>query len=321
MLTRNDLMRRASILLTAALVAATIAGWPRPVQSANGPDSAPLRTIHLAAGQIVCRPGDIEGNLKQIDTLARKAAQSGARLCLFAEGAITGYVCTPAVLAAAPRADGPVAKRLKQMAAELKMVIVAGTIGRFDDGLHVCCFITMPDGRLLVQLKHGVNDVERKAGLLSGPVARQVFSVDGVKMGICICSDSGIPGIRDTLAKQGCQVLLMPTAGGAGREHMCHPDDLADPHRRAAYVKLMDAVCSVTSALDDCVGRRMAQVAVNLSGDDGIDHYHPGHCSIIDSRGRIVALQPGEYVVDYLEPRMIHGQVIVQSPQTIDANR
>lgn len=103
MLTRNDLMRRASILLTAALVAATIAGWPRPVQSANGPDSAPLRTIHLAAGQIVCRPGDIEGNLKQIDTLARKAAQSGARLCLFAEGAITGYVCTPAVLAAAPR--------------------------------------------------------------------------------------------------------------------------------------------------------------------------------------------------------------------------
>ena len=72
----------------------------------------------------------------------------------------------------------------------------------------------------------------------------------------------------------------------------------------------MDAVCSVTSAVDDCVSHRMAQVSVNLSGDDGVELYHPGHSSIIDSRGRIVALLPGEYVVDYLEPRMIHGQVI-----------
>ena len=72
---------------------------------------------------------------------------------------------------------------------------------------------------------------------------------------------------------------------------------------------------------EEAEGRRMVQVAVNLSGDDGIDHYHPGHCSIIDSRGRIVALQPGEYVVDYLEPRMIHGQVIVQSPRRSTQSR
>jgi predicted amidohydrolase len=313
---RNGFIDHALIVLSIALAAATIATWPRPAQSADKPDSALLRTIHLATGQIVCHPGDIKGNLKQIRALAQQAAQVGARLCLFGEGAITGYVYTPAVLTSAPRADGPVAERLKQMAAELKIVIVAGTIARFDDGPHGCCFIVMPDGRLIVQLKHGVNDAERKAGLLPGPVERQVFTVDGVKMGVCICSDSGIPGIRDTLAKQGCQVLLMPTAGGGGREHIYHPDDLRDPRRRAAYVKLMDAVCSVTSAVGDCIGHRMAQVAVNLSGDDGVDHYHPGHSSIIDSRGRIVALLPGEYVVDYLEPRMIHGQVIVQSPRT-----
>jgi predicted amidohydrolase len=287
----------------------------RPAQGGEKSQRPPAQTIHLATGQIVCRPGDIDCNLRQIHQLAEQAAKAGARLCLFPEGAITGYVTTEAVLARAPRAQGPVADRLKGMAAELKIVIVAGTLERAEDGMHLSCFIAFPDGRMLVQRKHGVNDVERKAGLVPGPVERIVFTVDGVKMAVCICSDSGIPGIRDKLATQGCQVFLLPTAGGGGREYIFHPADLENPQRRAAYVKLMEAVCSVVSAAGDCIDYRMAQVAVNLSGDDGVDHYHPGHSSIIDSRGRVVALQPGEYVVDYLEPRMIHGLVVVQSPR------
>ena len=43
--------------------------------------------------------------------------------------------------------------------------------------------------------------------------------------------------------------------------------------------------------------------------------YFRGGYAIIDSRGRIVALQPGEYVVDYLQPRLIHGPVVVQPPR------
>jgi len=279
--------------------------------------SGALPTIHLACGQIVCRPGDVEGNLKQIRALAQQAAVAGARLCLFAEGAVTGYVTTPPVLGAAPTEDGPVAERLKQMAAELKIAIAAGTLERSPRGIHVSCFIALPGGRFLVQRKHMLNDAERKIGFAPGPAERTIFEVDGVKMAVCICADVGIPGVRDTVARRGCQVLLVPTAGGGGREHVYRPADLEDPKRLAGYVKLMDGVCSVSSALGECIGRRMAQVAVNLAGDDGIDHYHPGHSSIIDSRGRIVALHPGEYVIDYLEPRMIHGPVVVQEPRPL----
>jgi predicted amidohydrolase len=153
--------RYATIFLALPVFIVTGAALSRHAHCAEKPEASALKTIRLAAGQIVCGPGDIEGNL------------------------------------------------------------------------------------------------------------RKVFTVDGVKMGVCICSDIGIPGIRDTLAKQGCQVLLMPTAGGGGREHI----------------------------------------------------YHPGHSSIIDSRGRIVALLPGEYVIDYLEPRMIHGLVMVQTPRTTTAEK
>jgi predicted amidohydrolase len=293
-----------------------VMGEPGPVFTAKPTAANPgMKTIHLAAGQIVCRPGDIEGNLRQIRRLSAEAAAAGARLCLFAEDAITGYVGTPAVLAAAPTSRGPVAERLKRWAADLRMTIAAGTLEHADRGTHASCFIAMPDGRLVVQRKHMLNDGERRIGLIAGPAERTLFEVDGVRMAVCICADSGIPGIRDTLAARGCQVLLLPTAGGEGREHICHPADLEDPARLAKYVKLMDNVCSVSSALGDCIRRRMAQVAVNLSGDDGVDHYHPGHSSIIDSRGRVVALLPGEYVIDYLQPRMIHGPVVVQQPR------
>ena len=285
------------------------------VHGADQASRGGLSTIHLAAGQIVCRPGDIDGNLTQIHQLSQQAAAAGARLCLFAEGAITGYVTTASVLAAAPTADGPVAARLKQMSSELKITIAAGTLERVERGIHVSCFIALPDGRLVVQRKHLLNDAEKQCGLVTGPAERTLFEVDGVRMAVCLCADVGIPGIRDQLAAQGCQVLLLATAGGGGREHIYHAEDLQDPPRLASYVKLMDNVCSVTSAIGDCTSRRMAQVAVNLSGDDGVDHYHPGHSSIIDSRGRVVALLPGEYVIDYLQPRMIHGPVVVQPPR------
>jgi hypothetical protein len=56
---------------------------------------------------------------------------------------------------------------------------------------------------------------------------------------------------------------------------------------------------------------RMALMTVNMAGDDGIDHYHPGHSLIFDSTGHVVAMQPGEYVPEYLAPQLIHGVISV----------
>ena len=150
-----DLNLRGIAILASGLVLLNWATALGPVPAAEREPADEPKTIHLAAGQIVCRPGDMEGNLRQIETLARQAAQAGARLCLFAEGAITGYVLTPDVLRQAPRADrGPVVERLRRLAAELKIVIAAGTLERSDQAYHVSCFIALPDGQVLVQRKH-----------------------------------------------------------------------------------------------------------------------------------------------------------------------
>ena len=71
-----DLNLRGSAILAGGLV---LLNWATALGPAPGAERAPAdepKTIHLAAGQIVCRPGDMEGNLRQIETLARQTAQA-----------------------------------------------------------------------------------------------------------------------------------------------------------------------------------------------------------------------------------------------------
>jgi len=279
-------------------------------------DKDGYRTIHVACGQIVCRPGDIEHNLNQMEQMAEQAAGVGARLILFAEAAITGYVFTDEVKEKALSADGEQARRLKRIAETNDIVLAAGTLERSADGLHVSHFVAFPDGRLIVQRKHNIPPKDREAGVVAGREERILFEVDGVKFAVCICADSGIPDIYNKLARQGCQVLLHGTAGGAGREHMCHRGDLEDPERRKKYLEDMEKVCFVGEAIEKAIIHRMAMLATNLAGDDGVSNYHPGHSSIIDGRGKLVALIPGEYVVEHLEPRWLHGEIAVSEPRT-----
>jgi predicted amidohydrolase len=274
-------------------------------------------TIHVAAGQIVSTPGAIAGNLAQVAELSKQAARAGARLILFAEGALTGYLLTPEALPSALAADGPAAQKLLGIAKKNDLVVVAGTLERAGKRLHMSAFVAYPDGKLLVQRKHNLTPTELGAGLTPGPEKRTIFTVDGVKFSICICADSGIPDILNKLVGWGTQVSLHPTAGGGGRKFMKHAADLEDPKQFAAYLRDMEKVCFMGGALEQSYRHRLAMIACNLSGDDGVSNYHPGHSCIVDSGGKTVGLIPGEYVVEYLRPQLIHGEILVQKPRKV----
>jgi predicted amidohydrolase len=277
--------------------------------------AARQKKIHVACGQIVCRPGDIAGNLRQVRQLTIAAAEAGARFVLFAEGALTGYVFTPEFLEAhALAVDSAPVRSLQALSRKLRIVIAVGAVEQAGEARHVSHFILFPNGRRLTQRKHNLTPTEKGAGIVPGPEERKLFTVGGVRFGICICADSGIPDIRNKLAAKGCEVYCGPCAGGGGREQMRRPEELDDADKRKQYLDAMEKVCFGGKTILDCRDRRMAVVAVNLAGDDGIDHYHPGHSMIFDSRGRVVALRPGEYVADYLMPELIHGTITVQAP-------
>ncbi|MBM4042064.1 MAG: carbon-nitrogen hydrolase family protein [Planctomycetes bacterium] len=274
------------------------------------------KKIHVACSQIVCRPGDIAGNGRQVRQLTTAAAKAGARFVLFGEGALTGYLFQPDfVWRHALAVDSAPVRSLRALSRRLRIVIAVGSIERADDAFHVSHFVLFPDGRVLVQRKHNLTDKERAGGIVPGPEERRLFTVGGVRFGICICADSGIPDIWNKLAAQGCQVSCNPCAGGGGRQHMRRAEELADPETRTQYLADMEKVCFSGETLLRCHDRRMAMITVNLAGDDGIGLYHPGHSLILDSAGHVVAMHPGEYVAEYLAPVLIHGVISVPSRQ------
>jgi predicted amidohydrolase len=274
-------------------------------------------TIHVASGQVVATPGDVTGHLKQIADLSRQAAKAGARLILFAEGALTGYLLTKPMLRCAQSATGPAARRLLAIARRNDIVIVAGTLERDGATRHMSAFIAFPDGRLLVQRKHNLTPTELAAGLVPGPEERNIFAVDGVRFGVVICADSGIPDLRNKMVRWGAQVSLHPCAGGGGRQYMKHANDLDDPAVFADYLRDMEKVCFVGSAFAQARAFQMAMQSCNLSGDDGVSNYHPGHSAIVDCAGKLVGLIPGEYVVEYLRPQLTHGVIAVGTPRCV----
>jgi len=274
--------------------------------------SSSLR-LHVACGQLVMQPGDIGHQLEQVNSLSAEASKAGARLILFAEGALHGYCLKPEIVAAALSPNDPAVQQLRQISRRHGLVIAVGAFEKANQKRYISHFVVWPDGRVRVQRKHSLTPAEIHAGFTPGPIARTLFDVNGIRCAIAICADTGIEGLWDHLKQKGCQLCLIPTAGGANREDMRRPEDLDDPTLRTRYLKAMEKVCFLGEALLRCRDLGIAMMATNLAGDDGIAKYHPGHSSIVDSRGCLVALHPGEYVADFLRPVMIHGEVIVRA--------
>lgn len=268
-------------------------------------------TLHVACGQLVMRPGDIDHQLSQVDMLSAQAASVGAKLILFAEAALHGYCLAPEVVNSALSMRDPPIRKLCQISRKRRIVIAVGAFEKSGNKKYVSQFVAWPDGRLLVQRKNRITPEEKDAGFSAGPEKRKIFEVEGVRCAIAICADAGIENLWEQLKRGRCQISLHPTAGGGSREEMRRPSDLANPQMRSRYLKAMEKVCFLGDSLLRCRDLGIAMIATNLAGDDGVKKYHPGHSSIVDSLGRLVAIQPGEYVVDFLRPVMIHGEVVL----------
>ena len=279
-----------------------------------------MKKIRIAVAQPYTRLADVEGNLDQVFELTRLAAACECRLVLFPECALHGYSVPPHVLEAAVTDDGPVAARLVQHARSENIVTATGVYerDRETDEVFISHFIALPSGELIVQRKSGGHE---KPGIARPPVDHRIFSVDGVKCAVVICIDSARPEAPRELVDLGCQLQLVPTAGGGeyGREHL---GDWNDRGKYLHYEEAMQSSCFPKGgAMWQRHAMRMGLATANLAtGDDGHDYFQQGHSIIIDSTGALLALIPGAYVQEHFGPRMAWADMTIQTPQHLPAD-
>jgi len=179
------------------------------------------RTLRAAAVQLTATP-DKAANLEAADRLVRQAATDGARLVVLPEKwSILGRGAD--LRAGAEPLDGPAIAWARQIARELAIDLVAGSISERvegDEKLRNTSLHIGPDGEVKATYrKMHMFDVE-----VDGTVYREsehetpgddvVLSrtADGVELGLTVCYDVRFPELYRILAVRGARIVTVPAA-------------------------------------------------------------------------------------------------------------
>ncbi len=154
---------------------------------------------------------DAEVNVARAVELAARAADLGASLILFPEG-------YPGPVLGKPRDTYEAAEAMEAAAADNHVSVCWSRMELCDDGNYrLVVYAVDRGGRQLLRYERAhpatLPPEETKVWVAPGPDLA-LFEIDGVRMGIVVCSELWIPEPTRVLALRGAQVILSPAGGG-----------------------------------------------------------------------------------------------------------
>lgn len=172
-----------------------------------------MQNLKIATAQFEHRSGDKAYNLGVIENICASAAKEGCRVIAFHECSITGYTFARHLSKeqmldlAEYLPEGPSIEKLKQVAQQYGMIILAGLFEKDRDEKLYKSYVCVGDKGLIARY--------RKLHPFINPHLTPgeeycVFEIEGWKCGILICYDNNIiENVRATTLL-GAQVLFMP---------------------------------------------------------------------------------------------------------------
>lgn len=169
--------------------------------------------MRVAVIQLNPTLGDTARNLQAIEEAMARAASAGARLAVFPECAVTGYVyeSLSEALAVAEPIPGPSTDRLVAAARRHDLHAVAGTLERAGDRCYNTAVLIGPDGIVGRYRKAHTLCLGVDRFTTPGDTPFAVHEVLGIRLGILICYDLRFPEAARSLALAGAQLIALPT--------------------------------------------------------------------------------------------------------------
>ena len=199
-----------------------------------------MTTSSCSIGIVQCAlGGPREANIARVEALVREAARRGAQIVLTPELFEGPYFPQNqderAFDLAAPLDGHPTVARMQALAAELGVVLPISFFERAGQVYYNSLVTIDADGTLLgVYRKSHVPDgpgYEEKFYFRPGDTGFRVCKTRYGRLGVGICWDQWFPEAARSMALQGAEILLYPTA--IGTEPNAPDDDTKAPWQRA----------------------------------------------------------------------------------------
>jgi predicted amidohydrolase len=178
-----------------------------------------MEPFTIALVQMDPKIGDRARNRAAIVAGIERAAGAGARLVVFPECALSGYVFDSAA-AAAPAAEtvpGETTEAVAEACRKHGVYAIVGLLERVDDALYNSAFVAGPSGLVANYRKCHlpVLGIDRYVGRGEElPVIELPFA----RIGILICYDVRFPEAARSLTLRGADVIVVPTNWPEGAE-------------------------------------------------------------------------------------------------------
>lgn len=221
----------------------------------------------IAMIQMDCDLFHVAGNLNKAELRIREAAAHGAKLICLPEVFNVGYLGTkiPDMIKLAETEDGPSLTRMKALAKELSIFILAPILFSTPDGVENSAFLIDDTGSILGHYSktHPVGDEQKN---LHRGNQYPVFHTKLGNIGIVICYDVCFPETIRLLTLAGAELVLVPAAW-----------------RASYYFKEWWDLNLACRALDDLV----YIAAVNRCGQSG-DEIFAGKSQLVSPIGEVM---------------------------------
>ncbi len=213
--------------------------------------------MRVAMVQMTAVRNDKEANLLKMETFVKKASEENASIVCFPELSITGYSKhDPSKVA--ETIDGPSVQKLKSLADEHKVTILAGMAESYNGQVFISHLSIQPGEEIEVYRKTHLGAREKKTFTQGHeiPVFNTNTSGRKSKFGIGLCYDLHYPELVTSMAVQGAKIIFAP-----------HAAPIGGVRRLAIWEKYMPA-----RAYDNGV----YVLACNLVGNDGKKNFGGG---------------------------------------------
>lgn len=177
--------------------------------------------MNLALAQLPISPNP-DDNMAAAQRFAAVAEQQGATILAFPEMFMALPRKNVSLAAVAEPLDGPFVTALQNLARKHHLYMIAGVWERLPQEERVGNVAVMlsPQGELLTAYRKlhlfDALNVRESEAMLAGKTLPEVIPVAEFQIGLAICYDLRFPELFRYLARQGANVLLLPSAWYAG---------------------------------------------------------------------------------------------------------